>query len=400
MIRRASLSPALQFPPGLDAAGFLQTYWQRRPLLFPKALPNVQNPLSANELAGLACEPEIESRIVLERDGNYPWEVRHGPFGDADFSSLPESHWTLLVQDVDKQIPQVADLLDSFRFIPDWRVDDIMISFAADGGSVGPHVDEYDVFLLQTDGRRRWQFDSGPTPDLAFVPDLELRVLQRFDPREEHILEQGDLLYLPPGVPHWGIAKGPCVTCSIGFRAATWRELGASWSEFIAEKQLPTERYRDQMLAPQANSGEILPLVFDQIREVLERGFRDESGQLLREWFGRFVTEPKENLQVFPRDDPLTAADLRSRFENGETLLRNGFSRMAFSRSDKADDLLYANGDAYSIPPGHSGFLALLTREKALSLGNLADWLERPACTYLLCQLYNDGHYEPLELPG
>ncbi len=388
------MSQDLHFPPGIDTTGFLRTYWQRKALLLRRALPNFTSPLSAEELAGLACEPEVEARLVLERDGDYPWEMRQGPFDEAEFARLPETHWTLLVQDVDKHVPQVAGILDAVRFLPRWRVDDVMISYAADGGSVGPHVDEYDVFLLQAQGNRRWQFDPGADPDLTFVPDLDLRILQRFDATEEQMLEPGDVLYLPPGVPHWGIAEGPCLTLSIGFRAATWRELGAAWCDFIAEKQLPPRRFTDRALTPQAENGEILPEVFDQVRETLVRGLRDESGELLREWLGRFFTEPKENLQVFPRDNPLTAADLRSRIEDGGSLRRHRFSRMVFSRGAHADDLLYATGDAYSISSGHSGFLALLTREPELSLRELTEWIQHPDCLDLLIRLYNDGHYE------
>jgi len=388
------LSYVLHFPPGLDATGFLRSYWQRRPLVMRGALPEFRSPLSAEELAGLACEPEVESRLVLEHDGDHPWEVRHGPFEDADFSELPDSHWTLLVQDVDKFDPQVLALLDAFRFIPDWRVDDIMISYAADAGSVGPHVDDYDVFLIQAAGKRRWRIDPGPDPDLTSIPDLDLRILQRFEAREEQIMEPGDVLYLPPGIPHWGIAEGSCLTFSVGFRAAAWRELAASWCDFAAERQLSIGRFRDQALTPQNDSAEILPEVFDQVCEVLTQGLRDASGRLLREWFGRFVTEQKENLQVFPTDGPLTPENLRSHIANGGTLLRRGVSRMAFSRGEDVESLLYANGDVYAIKSENSDFLVLITRERNLSRDMLEKWLERTDCLDLLHHLYIDGNYE------
>lgn len=388
------MSYDLDFPPGLDASHFLRSHWQRRPLVMRGALRGFRSPLSAEELAGLACEPEVESRLVLERGGDHPWEVRHGPFEDVDFANLPDSHWTLLVQDVDKFDPEVAAILDAFRFIPDWRVDDVMISYAAHAGSVGPHVDEYDVFLIQAAGKRRWRIDAGPDPDLAFIPDLDLRILRRFEAREEHLMEPGDALYLPPGAPHWGVAEGPCLTLSVGFRAADWRELAASWCDYAAERQLSTGRFRDRALTPQRESGEIIPEVFEQVRDVLTGGLQDKSGRLLREWFGRFVTEPKENLHVFPAGEPLTPREFRSHIEGGEALVREGFSRMAFSRGDSAaDSLLYANGDVYAIGSGHNGFLALLTREKNLSPDLLAAWLDEAECLDLLRRLYNEGHY-------
>jgi len=389
-----SPSRVLNFPPGLDAACFLRDYWQRKPLLIPAGLPEFRSPISAEELAGLACETGVEARLVLERGGDYPWEVRHGPFKDADFSRLPETHWTLLVQDLDKHVAQVANLLEAVRFLPDWRVDDIMVSYAADGGSVGPHVDEYDVFLVQASGKRRWRFHSGRTPDLEFIPDLDLPILQRFEPQEEQVLEPGDILYLPPGVPHLGVAEGTCITCSIGFRAPTWRELAAAWCDFAAEKRVSRGRFEDRPLTPQADSGEILPEVVDQVRGMLVNALADESGQLFREWFGRFVTEPKENLQVFPADEPSTTAELQSRIERGETFRRNTFSRVAFARGNGDNALLYANGDAYALRSSHIDLLVLLTQEQSLTLDELADWLDQPDCLDLLCRLYNDGHYE------
>ena len=178
-------------------AGFLQHYWQQKPLLIRQALANDALPtLSPDELAGLACETDIESRLILEKDGPHPWQLENGPFDAERFASLPESHWTLLVQDVDKFVPQVAELLQWFRFVPDWRIDDVMISYAIDQGSVGPHVDNYDVFLLQIHGRRRWRISTQPIADDNFIPDIPLNILQQFDAEQEWLLEPGDMLYL------------------------------------------------------------------------------------------------------------------------------------------------------------------------------------------------------------
>ncbi len=180
----------LTFPAELTADSFLRDFWQKRPLLMPGGLAGYRSPLTAEELAGLACEEEIESRIVLEKDGDKPWEGRTGPFSEADFSSLPDSHWTLLVQDVDKHIDEVADLLEPFRFIPDWRLDDIMISYAVDQGSVGPHIDDYDVFLIQVEGQRRWLVDSRPGDESNHIPGLDLRILPQITPDNEWLMNR------------------------------------------------------------------------------------------------------------------------------------------------------------------------------------------------------------------
>lgn len=198
---------------------FLSEYWQKKPLFIKGALPDFKSPITPDELAGLAVEPDVESRVVLE-NGPEQWELRHGPFEDDTFHALPRERWTLLVQGVDTWVPEVAALVDHFRFIPNWRIDDVMISYAADKGGVGPHYDTYDVFLLQGLGRRRWEI--GDMCDDA-TPRLEhpsLRILREFTARDGWDCEPGDLLYLPPRLAHLGVALGnDCMTYSVGFRA-------------------------------------------------------------------------------------------------------------------------------------------------------------------------------------
>lgn len=359
-----------------------------------QAFPGFSSPPSAEELAGLACEPELESRLVLERDGEHPWQVLHGPFDDSDFENLPESHWTLLVQDVDKFIPEVADLLSAFRFLPDWRIDDVMVSYAADQGSVGPHMDDYDVFLVQAQGHRRWRIDPEPAANAAYVPNLDLRILQQFNARADYLMRPGDVLYLPPGVPHWGIAEGPCITWSVGFRAASWREMATSWCDYAAEQNQPEGRYRDRELGPDKDPFEIRPEVFEQVRQTLEQGVAGCPEPLFREWLGRFLTEPKEHLQVFPVNDPLSSSGLGSMLVDGKALVRNSFSRFAWCGSGYGEDLLFTNGNAHSVASEHRAFISLLAREREIAPGELAPWLRRPDCLALLCELYNEGHYE------
>lgn len=383
----------LHFPKGLTADKFLARYWQRQPLLCPQALPDFRCGLEPDELAGLACEADVEARLVLEKHGATPWEARHGPFDDATFDQLPESHWTLLVQDVDKHLPEVARLLECFRFIPDWRLDDVMVSYAVDQGSVGPHIDDYDVFLYQAKGRRRWKIHYQAVSEEDFIPDLELRILPDFETEEEWLLEPGDLLYLPPNVAHWGIAEGECMTCSVGFRAPTLREMAAAWFEQTIEHRLPAGRYRDPPLQTQAAPGEIradaLASFKDQLRRYLA-GFEEDN-----RWFGRFITEPKEHLQMTTREPPLSSGAFLNRFREAAVLQRHGFTRLAFTRHDgDRNDTLYANGQAYSLPSESGDFLPVITRYRELHFGYLQEWLTQPVYLELLCKLYNDGHFE------
>ena len=383
----------LIFPKGLTAEKFLARYWQRKPLLFPQGLQNFPCGLEPDELAGMACEEGIESRLVLEKHGATPWEARHGPFDEEIFSQLPESHWTLLVQDVDKHLPEVARLLEPFRFIPDWRLDDVMVSYAADQGSVGPHIDDYDVFLYQAWGKRRWKVHTRPVSEDDFIPGLDLRILPEFEAEEEWLLEPGDLLYLPPNVAHWGVAEGECMTCSVGFRAPTLREMAAAWFEQHVEHQLPEGRYRDPPLKPQSAPAEISNQALSEFKTLLQE--RLDSLQGDNRWFGRFITEPKEHLTLTSREELLSSEAFLNRFREQAVIHRHGYTRLAFTRNDgDGQDTLYANGQAYTLPSESGDFLPVVTRQHDLHFGYLQEWLEQPVYLELLCRLYNDGHLE------
>ncbi|MEJ1403426.1 MAG: cupin domain-containing protein [Candidatus Sedimenticola sp. (ex Thyasira tokunagai)] len=382
----------LNFPGELTADTFLRDFWQQRPLLMPGGLAGYHCPLTAEELAGLACEEEIESRIVLEKDGSKPWEGRSGPFSEADFASLPESHWTLLVQDVDKHIEEVADLLEPFQFIPDWRLDDIMISYAADQGSVGPHIDDYDVFLIQVEGERRWLVDSQPGEESNHIPGLDLRILPEINPDNEWLMKPGDVLYLPPNVPHWGIAEGDgCMTCSVGFRAPTFQEMASAWFDELIQCQVPDGRYRDGSLQLQQAKAEISQHSLTRVRDLLQ-SFTAQNPRQQERWFGRFITEPKIHLQVDPQDQPLQATDFLTEFRSQGRISHNGWARFAFINGSEALDYLYVSGTEYPLGKEREGFLQLLTGVKTLSYNEMSSWLENDDCLQLMTQLYNDGY--------
>ncbi|MFM1891466.1 MAG: hypothetical protein RLZ44_543 [Pseudomonadota bacterium] len=381
--------PRLRFPEGVDAESFLHLIWQRKPLLMRAALPELHCPIDPDELAGLACEPEVESRIVLER-GDTPWELRHGPFEPEAFASLPPSHWTLLVQDVEKHVPEVARLLDAFRFIPDWRVDDVMISYAADQGSVGPHVDQYDVFLVQAMGRRRWLIDTRPQDQAPLREDTDLRVLAEFQAEREWVLEPGDVLYLPPGVAHWGIAEQPCMTCSVGYRAPALRELLSAWCEHLIERTDPGRHYRDPPAEPQTFSAEIAPTTLDAVGALLERLQSADTRERSR-WFGRFATEVKPHLAPAPPVEPLDPASLHEAWRAHGVIRRHPYSRAAFAAIEADHLTLFVNGQDYALPQLCRGFVKAVAHERELHFGYLDEWLAHPACLETLTALYNAG---------
>lgn len=265
----------------LSTEVFLRDYWQQKPLLIRQAFPNFQSPLSADELAGLACDTDT-ARLVLEKGGKTPWEVRHGPLRKKDFAKLPTSHWTLLVNDIEKLLPEFAEIIEPFRFIPDWRIDDLMISYAVEGGSVGPHIDAYDVFLLQAQGQRRWQISTQTCAEENFIPDIDLRIMREFAAEEEWVLEPGDMLYLPPDIPHYGVALGECMTYSIGFRAPSRADLLEDLLGYILEKPDMQARFRDPKRSLQADPKVLAETDLERLTEFVLEALPDRA--LIRQW--------------------------------------------------------------------------------------------------------------------
>ncbi|WP_438951952.1 cupin domain-containing protein [Porticoccus sp.] len=299
----------------LSAEEFLAKYWQKKPLLIRNAFRDFKSPLTADELAGLSLEEEVESRIVFEAGESGPWEVQHGPFDEEIFALLPESCWSLLVQGVDLWVPEVKALLTHFNFLPRWRIDDVMVSYAPVGGSVGPHFDYYDVFLLQGQGQRRWQIGSLCDQQSPLLPETQLRILQAFDVKEEWILNPGDMLYLPPGISHWGVAENDCLTYSIGFRSPTLTDmLDDLTTELMAQGN--SSYYRDPPLTPSMATEAIDPAFITQV-QVMLKGLAEDKA-LLSDWFARYMTAPKYPDLVDEADGDRRASIAGKAYLNGE----------------------------------------------------------------------------------
>ena len=227
---------------GMSPARFMQRYWQKKPLLIRKAFPGFQPLLTRPELFALAAQESVESRLIVHKPAG--WQLRHGPFARTAFPPLKQKRWTLLVQGVDLHLDAAHDLLGRFRFVPDARLDDLMISWASDGGGVGPHFDSYDVFLLQASGQRLWRI--GRQKDLSLEPDVPLKILSNFEPEQEHLLNPGDMLYLPPRWAHDGIAVGDdCMTYSAGFRVPQRGGLAGELLQRMADEFEDSTLYRD-----------------------------------------------------------------------------------------------------------------------------------------------------------
>ena len=339
-------------PLGMPPARFLRDYWQKHPLLVRQAFPAFEPPLQPEDLAGLACEEFALARIVSHDARSDRWSVRSGPFSEGDFARLPKTHWTLLVQDVDKWDADVAALPAHFGFLPSWRIDDVMVSYAEDGGSVGAHVDQYDVFLLQGLGRRRWQISTDPDAPQAFRDDVELKLLRRFTPTHDWVLEPGDMLYLPPGLPHHGVAQGACMTFSLGMRAPSQAEMAGDFIDDLADSLPESARYADPDLAPARGDGEIDDAAIVRVADAmpwLRLAGTDGAGvpmSSLRDWFGRFITRYRSAQVAAAPPRRIGEAALERARAGGACVRRNPFSRVAWMREGRGARLFVA-GEAH-----------------------------------------------------
>lgn len=375
----------LQLLGGISAREFLRDYWQKKPLLIRQAIPDFESPIDADELAGLALEEEVESRLVIEH-GERPWELRRGPFAEDAFSTLPEREWTLLVQAVDQFVPEVAELLEHFRFLPSWRIDDVMISFAAPGGSVGPHFDNYDVFLLQAQGKRNWKIGQMCNSESPLLQHADLRILADFDQSEEWVLEPGDMLYLPPRLAHFGIAEDDCMTYSVGFRAPSAAEVLTHFTDFLSQYLTDEERYTDADAQPVSDPHQIQGDALDRLKSLLAEHMSDE--RMLLTWFGQFMTEPRYPELV--AGEELGEEDFINSLEGGAILVRNPSARMAWSEVDD-DVLLFASGQSRYLPGKLRELLKLVCSADALHSDNLGAWLADEDGRDLLCELVKQG---------
>ena len=329
---------------------FLSEYWQKKPLLIRNAMQNVASPVAADVLAGLACEEEVESRIVIQNQSTNQWELKHGPFSEKTFSTAPSSHWTLLVQAVDHWIPEAAEFLALFTFIPRWRIDDLMMSYANNGGGVGPHFDNYDVFLVQTNGKRKWEIGEKYDENSSLIENLPVSILSDFKAVDSWLLEPGDILYVPPGYGHNGIAVGDeCVTCSVGFRAPSHSEILRDYTDHVSDAISDSLRYNDANLIAQLNTGEISKQALDKVQTILRQYIEDADS--VSDWFASYMTTPKYSQahDLSPNESDDTSNNLYSlesvtkHLASGGQLIRNESSRFAYISKAGGHDL-YVDG--------------------------------------------------------
>ena len=361
---------------------FLQAYWQKKPCLIRGAIPGFELPLDANDLAGLACEEMAEARLVTGCAEAADWQLTHGPFDEQDFASLPAENWTLLVQDVEKHYAPLQELMRLFSFIPGWRLDDLMISYAVTGGSVGPHTDQYDVFLLQAEGRRRWQIAQ--TFDPALLDNCPLNVLQSFTAEQEWVLEPGDMLYLPPNVAHHGVALDAGMTWSIGSRAPSGADLLQGLGEWLAFAEDEGGRYTDPDLQPALRAGEIDQSALQALKQFMHDRINDNRG--IDQFLAGFLSRFRQANEPVPPPQSVTPEQLQKEGENSLKLMRNPWARLTWIEHDN-DALLFASGQPFAcsiqLAELLCGFEPPMINTRELDGQSLAT----------LAKLVNNGHF-------
>ena len=318
---------------GLSPQTFMRRHWQKKPLLIRGGIEGVVPPASRAEMFALAGQDDVDSRLIVKKHNK--WSLKHGPFTRRQLPPLTQAAWTLLVQGVDLKVAAAHQLLSKFRFVPDARLDDLMMSYATDGGGVGPHFDSYDVFLLQVQGKRRWQI--GRMKDAVLQPNLPLKILSNFEPEEEMTLDAGDMLYLPPRWAHDGVADGECITCSIGFRAPNDFEVAREVLQRLLETELDDTQvtlYRDRKQLATDTPAKVPEALQEFAAEAVIKTLADR--QALASLLGEWLTEPKS--QVWFDEDEAASAfasvqlDARTRmmydehhvFINGESFRASG----------------------------------------------------------------------------
>lgn len=343
---------------GLSPQQFMKAHWQKKPLLVRQAIPNFKPLLDRAELFELAASEDVQTRMVIQTPGTTAgWRFKHGPFERRVLPPLKQAGWTMLLQGVDLHHDAVHALMNQFRFVPDARLDDLMISYATDQGGVGPHYDSYDVFLLQAHGKRRWRI--GRQKDLSLQPDVPLKILANFEPEEEYLLAPGDMLYLPPLYAHDGIAEGECMTYSVGFRIPSRAEVARELLQRLAEDAedaVGLTLYQDPDQMAVAQPAEIPSRMFEFAQDALRDALADD--QAFARGFGEYLTEPKPSVWfegVEPTDE--LAHSLK---QTGCRLDRR--TRMMFDAQH-----IFINGESFTASGGDAAVMRALANGRQLS---------------------------------
>lgn len=372
-----------------STAHFLSQHWQKKPMVIRQAFSDFEDPVDEHDLAGLAQEEQVDSRIVSNDNGN--WQVSHGPF--EDFEDVCCGKWTLLVQAVDRYIDDIDSLMEAFSFIPYWRMDDVMISFAVEGAGVGAHTDQYDVFLIQGKGSRRWRVGP-PDNSKTHCPHKDLQQVTSFSPTIDVVLQPGDILYIPPGWPHDGVAQEDCLTYSIGFRAPTQQDLLQQLADTVAEQSAgetdTSTRYSDADLATQAHPSLVSAKATDALRQMFTDFLNSAHGETA-------LLSLLSNQHLAPLEAPeaISTEELVACLEDGDLVVRAPGCKPLYSENQSADQFtFFINGEKFDAPKHLMPLLLSLFSGEPLSINTPEADAGDIALLSLLAILISKGYWE------
>lgn len=358
---------------------FLETYWQKKPVVLKNAFANFIDPITPDELAGLAMEAEVDSRLVSLKNGS--WQASNGPF--AHFDNLGETGWSLLAQAVNHWHAPSAELVRPFRVLPDWRLDDLMISFSVPGGGVGPHIDQYDVFIIQGMGSRRWRVGD-KLPMRQFCPHPALLHVDPFTPIIDEDLAPGDILYIPPGFPHDGVTHETALNYSVGFRGPNGRDLISSFADYALENDLGGHHYSDPDLTCREHPGRVEAYELNRLRDMMIDMINQPED--FNAWFGRFITTPRHELDIAPAEPPYETQEITDALQAGETLTRlNGL------RVLNIDGRFFVNSEP--LESADATGADALCRYTFINQQTLGEALNNPTFMAQLTALVNRGYW-------
>jgi 50S ribosomal protein L16 3-hydroxylase len=372
----------------LTVEEFIADYWQKKPVCIRNGIAFQEALIAVDELAGLALEPEVESRLIENKGDIKNWQVIHGPLSEADFNKERDFPWTLLVQGVDCFVPEVHDFLAKFRFLPSWRLDDLMISYATKGAGVGAHYDRYDVFLIQGEGQRQWQVGQTCNENSALMVHDQLSLLQNFELSEEFILNPGDMLYIPPLVAHKGVALSDvCVTYSVGFRSPSHGDVLTTFADERSMDISADLRLKDHGFT--SNSGEISALDVEGLMQLMRDQITPEN---VAQWFGKHSTEAKYPA-LDMAEEAMDQTELESIISDAYGVLRVSEGvRLAYTWQGDGGLTLFVQGEALPCPPDATAFVEAIANQWLLEVDEMAPLVANDAAMAMLLILHNQGY--------
>lgn len=372
-----------------DFAEFLQQYWHKKPVIIKQGFNNFVDPIEPDEVAGLAMEEEVDSRFVSCLNDN--WQAQHGPFSEEAFADFPESHSQLIIQAANHWHQGTRELTLPFRQLPNWLFDDLMVCLSMPHGGVGPHIDQYDVFIIQGMGKRHWQVGAKGDYQEANL-DSGLRQITGFEPIIDDILLPGDILYIPPGFPHQGTSIELSLSYSMGYRSPKQQELLSGLADFVIANELGGQHYHDENLSVRAEHGMIPTDEYQKLNAMLMSLINDEEAKA--KWLGEQLSQPRHELDIMPAEPPWQSDELYQFLQDGLALEKVSGLRALYHQ--QAPTQLFINGDSIALPQDASVLASVLCDHESFTLDELGQQqLDNPAVLALLLELCNQGLWYP-----